>query len=162
MKAVLQRVARAAVSVDEREIARIGRGLVILLGVAKGDTEQDARYMVDKIATLRIFADDAGKMNRSVLDIGGEVLVVSQFTLLGDTGRGRRPGFEKAASPDHARELYEQVAVGLNGLGIEGTTGKFGAHMVVSLENDGPVTFLLESRGTGDRGTNRHAEKSSK
>jgi len=150
MKAVLQRVTRASVKVDGEVLGEIAGGLLILLGVAKGDGEADVRYMLEKIPGLRIFSDEQGKMNRSVTELAGEgggaVLVVSQFTLLGDTDRGRRPGFDQAASPDVARTLYEQVVAGLKQRGLAVETGLFGAYMTVSLENDGPVTFILDSR----------------
>jgi len=150
MKAVLQRVTRASVKVDGQVLGEIADGLLILLGVAKGDGEADVRYMLEKIPGLRIFSDEQGKMNRSVTELAGEgggaVLVVSQFTLLGDTDRGRRPGFEQAAPPDVARTLYEQVVAGLKQRGLAVETGLFGAYMTVSLENDGPVTFILDSR----------------
>ncbi len=126
-------------------IASIAQGLVVLLGVAKGDSEADVSYMADKIPHLRIFSDEAGKMNRSIVDVKGEVLIVSQFTLLGETHRGRRPGFDAAAPPDTARRFYESVAHAIRERGVHVHTGKFGANMVVTLENDGPVTFVLDS-----------------
>ena len=151
MKAVLQRVTRASVKVDGQVLGEIADGLLILLGVAKGDGEADVRYMLEKIPGLRIFSDEQGKMNRSVTELAGEgggaVLVVSQFTLLGDTDKGRRPGFDQAAPLDVARTLYEQVVAGLKQHGLAVETGLFGASMTVSLENDGPVTFILDSRG---------------
>ena len=147
MKAVLQRVTRASVEVDGQVMGQIGAGLLVLLGVAKGDGEADVRYMLEKIAGLRIFSDEQGKMNRSITELGGGVLLVSQFTLLGDTEKGRRPGFDQAAPPDVARTLYEQVIAGLKQRGLAVATGLFGAYMTVSLENDGPVTFILDSRG---------------
>ena len=145
MRAVLQRVRSASVTVDGETIASIAHGLVVLLGVAKGDTEADAAYMVDKLPHLRIFPDEAGKMNRSIMEVKGELLMVSQFTLLGDTHRGRRPGFDVAAPPDTAQRLYESVAQAIREQGVPVQTGKFGANMVVTLENDGPVTFILDS-----------------
>ena len=145
MKAVIQRVRRATVTVGNEIISQIDQGLLVLLGVAKGDDEPDARYIVEKIATLRIFADAAGKMNLSVQDVGGAVLVVSQFTLLGETTQGRRPGFDQAAPPDRARVLYDTVIAGLKAQGLRTDSGRFGAYMTVSLENDGPVTFMLNS-----------------
>jgi len=151
MKAVIQRVTHASVKVDGQVVGKIGAGLVVLLGVAKGDGEADVRYMLEKIPGLRIFSDEQGKMNRSVTELAGEgggvVLVVSQFTLLGDTDKGRRPGFDQAAPPDVARMLYEQVIAGLKQRGLAVEAGRFGAYMKVSLENDGPVTFILDSRG---------------
>jgi D-tyrosyl-tRNA(Tyr) deacylase len=146
MRAVIQRVNEASVEVAGQVIGRIDQGLLVLLGVAKGDQESDVQYMVDKIATLRIFSDEQGKMNRSLSEAGGKALVVSQFTLLGDTSKGRRPGFDQAAPPDTAQALYNKVVAGLQAQGIPVQTGKFGAHMQVSLLNDGPVTFVLDSR----------------
>ena len=149
MKAVIQRVTRASVEVDGRIVGRIGAGLLVLLGVAKGDEERDLLYLVEKLHTLRIFADDQGKMNRSLVEVGGEVLLVSQFTLLGETTKGRRPGFDRAAAPDEARTWYEQAVTRLRAVGVKVETGVFGAHMQVELLNDGPVTFLLDSRREG-------------
>lgn len=146
MRAIIQRVSRASVVVDGKVEGQIGAGLLVLLGVAKGDGAPDVQYMVEKIATLRIFGDQQGKMNLSLGEVGGAVLIVSQFTLVGDTDKGRRPGFDKAAPPDTARTLYDQVVDGLKGRGLRVETGLFGAHMRVSLENDGPVTFILDSR----------------
>lgn len=146
MKAVVQRVSRASVETDGRLVGRIGTGLLVLLGVAKGDGDADAAYMVEKIRALRIFSDEQGKMNRSLVDVGGEILLVSQFTLLGDTGKGRRPGFDDAAPPEEAERLYERVGAGLRALGTSVQTGLFRAHMIVELVNDGPVTFILDSR----------------
>jgi len=147
MKAVIQRATRASVEVNGRVVGRIDAGLLVLLGVAKGDGETDGRYLVEKIRTLRIFADEQGKMNRSLGDIGGSVLLVSQFTLLGRTANGRRPSFDEAAPPDEAKRLYEQVVAGLRDHGTHVETGAFAAHMQVELLNDGPVTFVLDSRG---------------
>ena len=149
MKAVIQRVTRASVEVDGRIVGRIGAGLLVLLGVAKGDEERDLLYLVEKLHTLRIFADDQGKMNRSLVEVGGEVLLVSQFTLLGDTTKGRRPGFDRAAAPDEARIWYEEAVTRRRAGGVKVETGVFGAHMQVELLNDGPVTFLLDSRREG-------------
>jgi D-tyrosyl-tRNA(Tyr) deacylase len=146
MKAVIQRVTRASVEVEGRTVGTIGSGLLVLLGVAKGDEEPDCRFMVEKLRGLRIFADEAGKMNRSLVDIGGAVLLVSQFTLLGNTRSGRRPGFEDAAPADEAKRWYEQVSAALKAEGTSVETGVFAAHMTVELVNDGPVTFLLDSR----------------
>ncbi|MGQ0667833.1 MAG: D-aminoacyl-tRNA deacylase [Nitrospiraceae bacterium] len=146
MRAVIQRVTSAAVEVEGKVVGQIKSGLVVLLGVAKGDGESDGRYLAEKIRTLRIFSDDRGKMNRSLADTGGAVLLVSQFTLLGRTTNGRRPSFDEAASPDEARRLYERVASELRAQGTRVETGVFGARMKVVLLNDGPVTFVLDSR----------------
>lgn len=147
MKAVIQRVTRASVEVDGKIVGQIRAGLLVLVGVARGDTEADLTYLVEKIPALRIFSDEAGKMNRSLAEIGGGLLAVSQFTLLGDTRRGRRPGFDQAADPDTARRLFDQFVDELRkttDLTVE--TGVFGAQMKVELVNDGPVTFILDSR----------------
>jgi D-aminoacyl-tRNA deacylase len=146
MRAVLQRVTRASVEVDGKCVGRIERGWLVLLGVAQGDTEEDAAWMADKVLNLRGFEDDAGKMNRSVLDVRGGILVVSQFTLLGDCRGGRRPSFTGAADPALAEKLYLVCAERLAGSGLEVATGVFRAMMQVELVNDGPVTFLLDSR----------------
>jgi D-aminoacyl-tRNA deacylase len=138
MKAVIQRVSKASVHVEGKVVGRIESGLLVLLGVAKDDGETDGRYLVEKIRTLRIFSDAQGKMNRSLADIGGSVLLVSQFTLLGSTANGRRPSFEAAAAPDDAKRLYEQVETNLRGQGTPVETGVFAAHMQVELLNDGP------------------------
>jgi D-aminoacyl-tRNA deacylase len=146
MKAVLQRVTSASVEVDGTVVGKIGTGLLVLLGVANGDGEVDCRYLAEKLRTFRIFSDEQGKMNRSLVDVGGAVLLVSQFTLLGNTANGRRPSFEGAAPPDEAKRLYEQVAANLRASGTLVETGIFAAHMQVELLNDGPVTFVLDSR----------------
>jgi D-tyrosyl-tRNA(Tyr) deacylase len=146
MKAVIQRVTRASVEVEGRTVGAIGPGLLVLLGVAKGDGEADCRFMVEKLRGLRIFADDAGKMNRSLEEVGGAILLVSQFTLLGNTRSGRRPGFEDAAPPEEAKRLYEAVSAALKTQGTAVESGVFAAHMKVELVNDGPVTFVLDSR----------------
>lgn len=146
MKAVVQRVSCASVEVDGRVVGKIGTGLLVLLGVAKGDTDEDVRYLVEKIRTLRIFSDEQSKMNRSLVDVGGTVLLVSQFTLLARTANGRRPSFDDAAPPDEAARRYEQLAAQLRAQGLQVETGVFAAHMQVSLRNDGPVTFVLDSR----------------
>ena len=146
MKAVIQRVTRASVEVDGKTVGRIQAGLLVLLGVAKGDSESDGRYLVEKVRTLRIFSDEQGKMNRSLVDVGGSVLLVSQFTLLGRTANGRRPSFDEAAPPEEAKRLYEQVAADLRAQGTAVETGVFAAHMKVDLLNDAPVTFMLDSR----------------
>ena len=145
MRTVLQRVSEAGVCVEGGEIARIGPGLLVLLGVGREDGPRDVQYMAEKIAGARIFEDDQGKMNRSVQEVGGSVLVVSQFTLLGDTRKGRRPSFTKAAGPERAEELYLAVAEGLRALGLTVQTGRFQAMMQVALVNEGPVTILLDS-----------------
>ena len=145
MKAVIQRVLEAQVVVDRKVIARIGPGLVILLGVAKDDTPEDVNRLADRILSFRIFDDDAGRMNRSVQEIGGQLLVVSQFTLVADIEKGRRPNFTSAAGPELAEALYRKFVDRLTASGLTIETGLFGARMIVSLHNDGPVTFLLES-----------------
>ena len=147
MKALLQRVKNAGVSIGGQSYSSIEQGLLILLGVEKGDTETEAAWLAQKIINLRIFEDSAGKMNLSVQDIKGELLVVSQFTLAGDTSRGNRPGFDTAARPDVAKPLYEYVVKELRHSGLKVETGVFQADMQVSLINDGPVTFMLEKRG---------------
>ncbi len=146
MKAVIQRVTSASVEVDHHMIGQIGEGLLVLLGAAKDDTEADVDYLVEKIPHLRIFPDDEGKMNRSLFDIQGQILLVSQFTLLGDTHRGRRPGFDHAASPDTAKQLYDLTITKWRRKGLSIETGHFGSNMLVSLKNNGPVTFILDSR----------------
>jgi D-aminoacyl-tRNA deacylase len=147
MRAVVQRVSRASVTVDTRTTGAIGRGLLVLFGAGAGDTAQDLAYIVDKIVNLRIFPDDVGKMNRSVLDIAGGVLVVSQFTLYGDARQGRRPAFTGALEPAAARALYEQALADLATAGVPHVAaGEFAADMAVELVNDGPVTILLDSR----------------
>lgn len=146
MKAIVQRVKNAHVAVDNTIISSIGNGLVVLLGVAKGDTEKEADYLVDKIIHLRIFEDDQGKMNRSLKDVRGELLVVSQFTLLGDCRKGRRPSFTQAAPPHEAERLYTYFAGTVAASGVAVKTGRFQANMDVSLVNQGPVTLSLASR----------------
>ncbi len=146
MRAVLQRVTSASVEVDGKIVGRIQQGVTVLLGVAKGDDASDVTYLVDKLQTLRIFADEQGKMNRSLTEVGGSVLLVSQFTLLGRTTNGRRPSFDGAATPDLAKHLYEQIAADLRAGGTPVETGVFAAHMQVALVNDGPVTFVVDSR----------------
>lgn len=146
MRAVIQRVMQASVIVATQTVGAIDRGLVVLLGVAQGDTLQDVAYLADKTAGLRIFEDDDGKMNRSVEDIGGSILVVSQFTLLGDCRKGRRPGFTDAAPPELADTLYQDYVDALSDRGITVATGVFRANMQVALINDGPVTIMLDSR----------------
>ena len=146
MRAVLQRVERAAVRVDGETIGQIGGGWLVLLGVARGDADADADRLADKVVGLRAFADELGKMNRSVADVGGSVLVVSQFTLLGDCRAGRRPSFVEAAEPGEAERLYLRFADQVRAAGIAVALGKFRADMRVELVNDGPVTLLLDSR----------------
>ena len=148
MRAVVQRVTRAEVRVDERITGKIGQGLLVLVGVGVADDSDDARWIAEKVANLRIFTDDAGLMNRSVLEVGGAVLIVSQFTLHGDARKGRRPSFITAAKEPLASELYEQTGRELEKLGLEVAYGEFGADMQVELINDGPVTILLDSDRT--------------
>ena len=145
MRALIQRVTNARVEVDGATTGKIDTGLLVLLGVTKTDTQADADYLIDKIANLRIFSDDAGKMNRSLVDVGGSLLVVSQFTLYCDCRKGRRPGFDLAAPAEQARDLYEYFVAKGRLAGIRVETGVFQAHMDVSLTNDGPVTFMLET-----------------
>lgn len=146
MRAVVQRVTRSSVAVDGKTVSEIGQGVMVLLGVEKGDTEDDLKYIVDKVPNLRIFEDAQGKMNRSLFDIGGQLLVVSQFTLLGDARHGRRPGFIMAEEPGRADALYREAAERWRGMGITVGTGVFRADMAVSLVNDGPITILLDSK----------------
>lgn len=145
MRVVLQRVSRAKVTVDGEVTGEIGRGLLVLVGVGRGDTEADADYLADKTAGLRIFEDAEGKMNRSVIDAGGAVLVVSQFTLYGDVRKGKRPSFDGAAPPQAARELYEYFVARVRAAGLPCETGPFQEMMQVELVNEGPVTILLDS-----------------
>ena len=145
MRAVVQRVKESSVKADRQTIGRIGKGLLVLLGVAEGDTPSDADYRANKIVNLRIFEDDGAKMNRSLLSIGGEMLVVSQFTLLGDCRKGRRPSFTAAAGPQKASELYDYFVRQVRRLGISVETGRFKTTMEVALINDGPVTLVLEN-----------------
>jgi len=144
MIAVLQRVLNAAVHVDDRVVGAIDAGLLVLLGIARDDTAEDAAWTAAKIGDLRVFEDEAGKMNRSVREVGGAVLLVSQFTLCGDCRKGRRPSFDRAAAAEPGRGLYELVAAQLRASGLRVETGVFGAHMQVSLVNDGPVTLVVE------------------
>lgn len=145
MRAVVQRVLESAVKVDNQVVGQIGNGLLVLLGIAKNDSAKDADYLVNKITHLRIFEDPNGKMNRSLLETGGELLAVSQFTLLADCRKGRRPSFIDAAEPDKATKLYQTFVDGVRQQGIRVQTGRFGAMMAVSLVNDGPVTIIIES-----------------
>ena len=146
MKVLLQRVNGASVSIAGEVVGRIGRGLVILVGVASGDTEKDAQYLAQKSASLRIFPDEAGRFNLSALDIKGELLAVSQFTLLADTKKGRRPSFVEAAPPAQAEELFERFVEESRASGLKVETGRFQQYMQVEIHNDGPVTILLDSR----------------
>jgi D-tyrosyl-tRNA(Tyr) deacylase len=146
MRAVVQRVKESSVKTGQETISRIGGGLLVLLGVAQDDRPSDAGYLANKIVNLRIFEDDIGKMNRSLLETGGEMLVVSQFTLLGDCRKGRRPSFMSAAEPEKATALYEDFVEQVHRLGVSVQTGRFRAMMEVALVNDGPVTLILESR----------------
>ena len=148
MRAVIQRVSRAAVTVDGDVIGRIGPGFVVLLGVATDDTQDDVIWLAGKVDGLRVFEDDEDRMNLALQDVGGAVLVVSQFTLLGDCRKGRRPGFVTAAPPEKANSLYQSFVAELRGHGLTVETGQFQAHMEVSLCNDGPVTLLLDSTRT--------------
>ncbi len=144
MKACIQRVSEARVVVEGQTVGEIGAGLVVLLGVARDDTPREAEWLAEKTVELRIFEDEAGKMNRSLRDIGGSVLAISQFTLLGDTRKGRRPSFVQAAPPELAEPLYEAYIAAVRARGVTVATGIFRAHMAVTLTNDGPVTLLLE------------------
>ena len=145
MRALVQRVSNASVAIGADDVGSIGRGLVVLLGISQTDGEEEARHIVSKVVNLRIFDNEEGKFDRSALDIGAELLIVSQFTLYGDTRKGRRPSFTEAASPDQAEKLFDQTVelFKQTGLGVE--TGKFQAHMMVSIHNDGPVTIMLDS-----------------
>ena len=145
MRAVIQRVTSARVTVDDRETGAIGAGLLVLLGVHRNDEQQDVSWLAEKIVNLRIFEDNAGKMNRSLLDTGGAMLIVSQFTLLGDCRRGRRPSWSPAAPPDMANRLYLDFIAAVDDLGVNTARGEFQAMMEVSLVNSGPVTMLLDS-----------------
>jgi len=146
MRAVIQRVEQASVSVEGEIRGQIGAGFLVLIGVEEGDGDADFRYIAEKVPNLRVFEDEQGKMNRSLLDVGGELLAVSQFTLLGDARGGRRPSFITAARPETADPMYERLVADWRARGIRVETGVFGAHMKVSLVNDGPVTILLDSR----------------
>lgn len=146
MKALVQRVSRASVSVNDRIVGKIGWGLVVFLGVAQGDAKEDATYLANKVVNLRIFADEASKFSLSALDTRGDILIVSQFTLLGDTHKGRRPDFTAAAPPDLAKDLYQFFVEQVRTTGLKVETGLFQEHMLVEIYNDGPVTISLESR----------------
>ncbi|MBI4526014.1 MAG: D-tyrosyl-tRNA(Tyr) deacylase [Deltaproteobacteria bacterium] len=146
MRALLQRILHGNVIIHGEEVGRIGRGLCIFLGVGNEDTERDADYLAQKVVLLRIFEDDAGKMNRSLLETGGEALIVSQFTLYGDCAKGRRPSFSRAAAAEKGEKLYSYFVARVSAHGVKTATGKFQARMEVSITNDGPVTLMLESR----------------
>jgi D-tyrosyl-tRNA(Tyr) deacylase len=146
MRAVVQRVLEAGVKIDGSPVAKIGQGLLILVGIEDGDGQEDIRYIVEKCAHLRIFDDAQGKMNCSAVDIGGELLVVSQFTLLGDARRGRRPSYSEAARPEQALPVYQEVVTAFEDTGLPVQSGKFAADMQVHLVNDGPVTLMLDSK----------------
>ena len=146
MRLVIQRVLEASVKVDGEELGRIAQGYMVLCGVEDGDTQEDVKYCVEKTVNLRVFEDDAGKMNRSILDVGGAVLAISQFTLHGDARHGRRPSFIRAARPETAIPLYDAYCEGVRASGVRVETGRFGADMKVALINDGPVTLLVDSR----------------
>ena len=150
MKALIQRVSKASVSIDGEEVGRIGRGLVVFLGVADGDMQKDAQYLMQKIINLRIFTDEQGKFNLSVTDIRGELLLVSQFTLLADARKGRRPSFTGAAPPDRAEELFNYFVEQVKASGLNTATGRFQQYMQVEIHNDGPVTVMLDSRDRPD------------
>jgi len=146
MRVLVQRVSRAGVSAAGSRVSEIGKGLVLLVGVGAEDAPEDAAALAGRCAHLRVFEDEAGRMNRSVLEAGGEILAISQFTLYGDARRGRRPSFTEAAPPDRAEPLYESFVAHLRGMGLRVGTGIFGAHMEVEIHNDGPVTIMVESR----------------
>lgn len=148
MRAVVQRVSRASVTVEGQVVGAIGPGYLVLLGVSADDRPEEADYVAEKVAHLRVFEDEAGKMNRSILEAGGAVLAVSQFTLYGDVRRGRRPGFDRAARPEAALPLYERFVTVLRGYGLTVETGRFQAQMQVELVNDGPITILIDSEKT--------------
>ncbi|MDR1773940.1 MAG: D-tyrosyl-tRNA(Tyr) deacylase [Clostridioides sp.] len=148
MRAVVQRVAKSSVTVDSDVIGKIDRGIMVLLGVTHDDTSEDVDYILDKVVNLRIFEDENDKMNLSLVDVGGELLVVSQFTLYGDVRKGRRPSFTNAAKPELADKLYLELVDKAKQKGLNVGTGKFGAHMFVDITNDGPVTILLDSKKT--------------
>lgn len=145
MRTVIQRVKQAQVAVEAETVGRIGPGLLVLVAVANGDTEVDSEALAAKISSLRVFPDDQNKMNRSLLDVGGEVLVVSQFTLYGEVGRGRRPSFDGAADPQKAESILSVLISEFEALGLRVASGRFGAHMQVELTNDGPVTLIVET-----------------
>ncbi len=146
MKAVIQRVSRANVDVNDETIGKIGRGFLVLLGVANEDTDEDMDYLVKKITQMRIFEDETGKMNLSLKDVGGEILIISQFTLFASTKKGNRPSFTEAGAPDFSKEMYLKFIAACRDCGIHTEEGEFGAHMMVSLVNDGPVTITMDSK----------------
>ena len=146
MKAVIQRVSRASVDVNDETIGKIGRGFLVLLGVANEDTDEDMDYLVKKITQMRIFEDEAGKMNVSMKDVGGEILIISQLTLFASTKKGNRPSFTEAGAPDFSKEMYLKFIAACRDCGIHTEEGEFGAHMMVSLVNDGPVTITMDSK----------------
>lgn len=146
MKAVIQRVSRASVDVNDETIGKIGRGFLVLLGVANEDTDEDMDYLVKKITQMRIFEDEAGKMNLSLKDVGGEILIISQFTLFASTKKGNRPSFTEAGAPDFSKEMYLKFIAACRDCGIHTEEGDFGVHMMVSLVNDGPVTITMDSK----------------
>ena len=152
MRALVQRVSHASVAVGDEMVGRIGRGLVVLLGISRQDGEENDRYIVDKAINLRIFADDEGRFNRSALDIGAELLIISQFTLYADTRRGRRPSFTDAAPPEQAEALFNRTVDLFKESGLKVQSGRFQAHMMVSIHNDGPVTIMLDSAERPRRG----------
>lgn len=145
MRAVVQRVKKASCTVDEKIVGQIEKGIVLFLGVGEGDGDQDLKYLVDKVLGLRIFSDEDGKMNRSLEDIGAEILIISQFTLYGDVRKGKRPSFTRSSSPEIGEAYYNQFIEAVRSRGIKAETGVFGAHMDIELINDGPVTILLDS-----------------
>ena len=145
MRALVQRVSRASVSIGTEVVGRIGPGLVVLLGISREDTEEEARHIVGKSVNLRIFADEEGRFKSSALDTGAELLIVSQFTLYGDTRKGRRPSFVEAAPPEQAEDLFDRAVALFEETGLHVKTGRFQAHMLVSIDNDGPVTIMLDS-----------------
>ena len=157
MKTVIQRVLKAQVSVDGKVISRIGKGLLLLVGVGKNDAKEDVKYLTGKIASLRIFGDDAGKMNLDIKQTGGEILSVPQFTLFADTGKGNRPSFGKAAGPETAAELWKELNAGLRNENIPVQEGRFGSHMLVELVNDGPVTLLIDTQSGRRKTVGSHA-----
>jgi D-tyrosyl-tRNA(Tyr) deacylase len=146
LKALVQRVTKASVTVGGQVVGAIGRGLVVFVGVASGDTERDANYLADKIVHLRIFTDEAGKFNFSALETGGEILIISQFTLIADTRKGRRPSFERAALPEQAEALFNFFVNRIGCTGLKVRTGRFQQHMLVEIHNDGPVTIAMDSK----------------